>query len=320
MRSHCAAFGLLAVAFVVPPCAPQSSVTTPPETPPGDRSFYVNQPVNYPEALSGVWQTPDGSGGAVGIHLELMTAVSGDADPPIWTPQSWQHLNLGIFQRKGSEIAFGDENYFSDSVRGGSVLLSNGRIQLHFVSTWRDMPSVDLDLLHQADGCWHGRFHRGSFDSVVPLCRPTSGSTIAPSPLIGTWSSGYGGGCIHIFETGPGTFTGWSDALEVPGQIVFGRNIPGPHQLYQNYGDLAKIHLANNGEVSLEFGAYNPMCCSHRFIGKLSTDGSTILGDFPPGPNQNPHTANWTKVQSDSCVDPTALQRVQPLACPPDKN
>jgi hypothetical protein len=151
-------FGLLAFAFLVPQVRPQSSITTPPEIPPGDRSFYVNQPVDRPEALSGVWQTPDGHGGAVGIHLELMTTVSGDADPPIRTPQSWQHLNLGIFQRKGSEIAFGDENYFSDSARGGSVLLGNSRIQLHFVSTWIDTPSVDLDLLHQPNGCWHGRF------------------------------------------------------------------------------------------------------------------------------------------------------------------
>jgi hypothetical protein len=81
-----------------------------------------------------------------------------------------------------------------------------------------------------------------------------------------------------------------------------------------------KIHIANNGEVSLEFGAYNPLCCSHRFMGKLSIDGSTLQGDFPPGPNQTPHAAVWTRLHSDSCVDPTTLHKVQPLACPTGKN
>jgi hypothetical protein len=83
---------------------------------------------------------------------------------------------------------------------------------------------------------------------------------------------------------------------------------------------IPQIHLANNGEVSLELGAYNPMCCSHQFIGKLSTDGSTLQGDFPPGSNQNPHAEIWTKVHSGSCVDPTTLNRFQSQACPPGKN
>lgn len=299
MHARCALLGVFAVGFLMPTARSQSSVSTSPQTSPDDRSFYLNQPVEHPEALSGVWETSDVHGGAVGIHLELMTMVPDDVDPPVWSPQSWQHLSVGLFQREGSEIAFGDENYFDDSIRGGSVTLNNGRIQLHSVSTRKDMLSFDLDLFHQPDGCWHGRFHRGSFDSVVTLCRPTPGPRIAPSPLIGTWSKDHGGGCIHIFETGTGTFTGWSDALEIPWQVVFARNIPKPHQLYENYGDLAKVHLVNNGEVSLEFEAYNPMCCSHLFIGKLSADGSSLQG------KQGPFAAIWTKVHRDSCVDST---------------
>jgi hypothetical protein len=58
-----------------------------------------------PEALSGVWEAPDGQGGAVGIHLNPTTIVSDDVDPPAWTPQSWQNLNFGVFQRRGSALA-----------------------------------------------------------------------------------------------------------------------------------------------------------------------------------------------------------------------
>jgi hypothetical protein len=96
--SHGALFGLLAVAFLAPPVRPQSSVTTRPEIPPGDRSFNLNQPVDDPEAISGAWEATDGHGGAVGIHLHLATTAPSDADPPVWTPQCWQDLELGVFQ------------------------------------------------------------------------------------------------------------------------------------------------------------------------------------------------------------------------------
>jgi len=335
VNPHCALVSILAVAFWVPAVRSQSSVMSPPETPPDDRSFYIGQSIDHPEDLSGMWETFNEHGGAIGIHLEVMTSVSGDARPILWSPQTWQHLNLSVFERKGPELAFGEENYFADNVRGSSVKLEDGHLQLHFVAPQtnrsqaqidairalgiEEPSAVDLDLMRQPDGCWHGRFHRGSFDSMVTLCRPMRGSADAVSPLAGTWSSD-NDDCIHIFQTGPGSFIGWSDALEVPGRVVFGPNIPGPHQLYQNYGALAKIHLANNGEVSLELGAYNPICCSHLFIGTLSSDGSTLQGNFPPGPNQAPHAATWTKLSSDFCVDPASLYRLKPIACPPGKN
>jgi len=300
---------------------PQSSVTTPPQRPSSDRSFYFDKPVSHPEALSGVWEAPDGKDGAVGIHLQLTTAVSGDADPPVWTPQSWKHLDVGVFQRRGPELEFGEENYFSDDLRGGSVKLEDGRLQLHFISSIRDTPSVDLDLVRQPSGCWRGRFHRGAFDSAVTLCRPTPGPDVPPSPLAGTWSqtSGVGSPCVHIAQTGPGMFTGWSDSLEIPGRIRFSPSIPGPHQLGEDYGVLAKVHLVGGRQISLELYAYSPICCSHIFIGELSADGSTIKGDFPPGPNQFPHAASLTKLPGDSCVNPSMIPKHLPVPCPPGK-
>jgi len=310
---------LLLAALVTPGFWPQSSVTTGAEANPGDRSFYLDQPVGHPEALSGIWEASNGQGGAVGIHMVLMTNVSGDADPPAWTPQKWQHLEFGVFQRKGPEMAFGEEGFFADDPRGGSVTLQNGRLRLHFISTWKDTPSVDLDLMRQEGDCWHGRFHRGSFDSVVTLCRPTPGSEVRQSPLVGTWAqfTGLGSGCIHIAQIGRDTFAGWSDSLEIPGKVIFGNNIPGPHWLFQEFGTLARVHMNEDGEVSLELGAYNPMCCSRTFKGHLSTDGNMIVGDFPPGTNQSPHAAVWTKMAEDSCVDPATLPKALPKACPP---
>ncbi len=309
--------GLVALSALASAAHAQSGVTTTPETPPEDRSFYLNQPVDHPEALSGVWETSNGHGGAIGIHLRLMTSVSGDADPPVWTPQLWEHLELGVFERKGPELVrFGEENGFADDSRGGAVTFENGRLQLHFVSPWEDTPSVDLDLLQQPDGCWHGRFHRGSFDSVVALCRPTADSATPASPLVGTWSSDYGG-CIHIFETRAGTFTGWSDSLEIPGHIIF--SDPGPHSLLETYGELAKVRVADDGVISLEVGAHNGMCCPNLFEGKLSTDGSEIQR-IPPPPNVVRFPPRWTKMAGDSCVDPAAVRKLHPKVCPSGKD
>jgi len=121
------------------------------------------------------------------FHLELDTTIPSDGDKQIWAPQSWQDLQVGVFERKGAEIQLGEESGFSDSRSGGSVTFDQGRLQLHFVSQWADTPSVDLDLVQQADGCWDGRLHRGDFDSHVTLCRPSTGQSGKASPLVGTW-------------------------------------------------------------------------------------------------------------------------------------
>jgi hypothetical protein len=316
-RAILAVFGAI---LLVPSIHPQDSVTTQGEEIPGTRSFYFGHLVDRPEAISGVWEAPDGRGGAVGIHLDLSTIVSDDLDPPAWTPQSWQHLNFGVFQRRGSEIAFGEEGYFADDPRSGSVTLEADHLQLHFISAREDTPSVDLDLFRQAGDCWHGRFHRGSFDAVVTLCRPTPGPEIKQSPLVGTWLLGPvpGSGCIHIAQTGATNFTGWTDALELPGHTIYGPNYPGPRSLLQSYGHLAKVALSGDDQVSLELGAYSAMCCSHRFTGRLAADGTTISGDFPPGPNQSPNAGVWTKRPGNTCVVAADLPKTRPK-CEPSR-
>jgi hypothetical protein len=217
-------------------------------------------------------------------------------------------------------MVFGEEGYFADDAPGSSVTLENGHLQLHFISARENISSVDLDLVHQPGGCWHGRFHRGSFDAVVNLCRPTPGSEVKQSPLVGTWSLGPvpGSGCVHISQTGATNFTGWSDALEIPGHTIYGPNFPGPHSLLQSYGDLAKVDLSGDDHVSLELGAYSGMCCSHTFTGHLAADGTTISGDFLPGPNQPPNAGVGTKSPGNTSVAATNLPKTHPK-CEPSR-
>jgi hypothetical protein len=95
--------------------------------------------------LSGLWETANGHGGAVGIHLLLNTTVPATARTLSGVPQSWESLEVSAYERKGAAIKFGDENYFSDSPRGGNVRFDGRRLTLNFVGS----PSVDLDLQQQ---------------------------------------------------------------------------------------------------------------------------------------------------------------------------
>ena len=262
-----------------------------------DRSFYLNQPILHPEALSGIWETPSDNGGAVGIHLQLSTRLPDDSRIP-WTPQAWQHLVIAVFERKTTDEAFGDMNGFSDSKRGGGVSYKDGRLVLHDVWFAKDLLTIDLDLRLQANGCWHGRFHRNSFDRVVSLCRPTPSRSFPLNPLVGTWSrtNGLGEDCLHIVQTGPDKFAGWSDSLQIPGKVGYAPTIPGPHQLYENYGSLVKVERFSNGFARITFGAYSAICCPHAFLGKLNAGDSMLEGNFDSA------NATFARTSGDSCV------------------
>jgi hypothetical protein len=125
-----------------------AQVTLPPgsvSTIPGDRSPYLGRPIINPETLSGFWETPNGHGGAVGIHLLLMTTVPTDGwEKPSDAPQSWQLLELGVYERRGATIQLEESNNFSDSPRGGNVGFEAGHLSLHWISPPTASPSMSI--------------------------------------------------------------------------------------------------------------------------------------------------------------------------------
>ena len=271
-------------------------------TPSRDRSFYLGRQVMHPESLSGIWETSDGHGGAVGIHLIFATSLPPSALS--WTPQSWEMLQLGVFQRKGAEIQPGEEGGFSDSPRGGGVTFDGGRLQLHFASHTDDVQSVDVELVQASNDCWSGRFHRGTYDSPVTLCRPAIGPSGKVNLLVGTWleSTGMAPSCVHIAQQATAQFTGWSDAIQLPGKVQFPRTLPGPHLLFQTFGELMKVHVDDGGVVSLELRAYSSVCCSYTYVGRLSEDGALIHGSWRTGQHHVPGNVYWKRIPGPSCV------------------
>jgi hypothetical protein len=244
------------------------------------RSRYQGRTVNDPEGLSGLWESSNGSGGFVGIHMILGTSVAPDAKSDGRTlkgvQQRWEGLSLGVYTQTGPESGE-DRGYFSDREGdASSVRFEGGHLELHYDSRRvRGAPGiVDLDLRKDGDR-WVGRFHWGDFDQQVILERPGAGLK-AHNRITGTWRSEmFTGRVVHVVERAAGIFAGWSDELQIPGTVRFAPWVE-PYRLFQSYGNQMNVERVGKAGVMFGFGASSGMCCRNTIAGKLSSDGSWI--------------------------------------------
>lgn len=81
----------------------------------GNPPSMLGRLIDEPERLSGLWETPDGPGDAVGIWLLLTTQISGAPSTLANIPQYQQHLSVSLFHRSGNELAFGTGSSFKMS-------------------------------------------------------------------------------------------------------------------------------------------------------------------------------------------------------------
>lgn len=269
----CAAF-----IFVTVPLVPAQTGKASPDSSPYRRKVVID-----PGSLSGLWETSNGHGGFVGIHIMLGTSVAPDAKTDGRTlngvEQQWEYLNLGMYEQKGAGLSVGEENYFSDSAGAAAVMIADGHLVLHLVPPVTGMLAVDLDLRKKKNDCWVGRFHRGNFDEQVTLNRPGGGMK-AHDAIAGVWTSS--GRVVHIREQKPGQFVGWLDVLQIPGTIQFARGIK-PGRFFETYGDRVRVGRAGERGVLFEFGAYSTICCPRTAAGIISNDGKEIkAGDAAP--------------------------------------
>jgi hypothetical protein len=276
---------------------------------PMHRSPLLGQIVPHPESLSGLWEAPDEHGGAVGIHLQLMTTAPADITTLRGVTQTWFSFQIGVYQRKGATVQFGEENFFLDSSPDNDIRFDQGRLTLHFASPRAGVPAVDLDLVQQPGSAWEGRVHRGNFDSRLKLLRPGVGKRAPIDPLVGTWLENTGNfspsrSCLHVAQQTATEWTGWADYLSVLGNMQYAPHLSRPATAQERYGELIKVQRKEDHSVSFELGAYSGLCCSHTFIGTLNAAGTLLQGTWPLGQNQFSHPGSWRKMKGDSCVDP----------------
>jgi len=261
------------------------------------------QAISDPGRLSGMWESSDGKGGAVGLHLLLTAKMDGAPTTLKGISQYLDQFVVGVYQRSGSQIRMGDESRFI--VPSQEVHWDGRHLQVkHEPRTSADY-EIEIDLTQAPDGeSWAGLFHRGGFSKHVSLKRPTLMPT-SLTPFAGTWSSVQLGRnrCVHLGAFADGRLVAWSDTLQIPGFIRYANNITPPRETIQYYGEMVQVSRGDNDAISLEFNAFAAICCSATAVVIPSKDGSKLLGNWQAGPNQFARPAIWKRVTvGQSCA------------------
>jgi hypothetical protein len=286
----------------------------PEEDPSFYASFYIGRRVSDPEALSGIWEARDGRGGAVGIDLQLITYLPRDARSFEATNETWQTLQVGVYERALAATKLGEENYFTDSRQGGDVRYENGHLTLH-------SGPFDLDLVRLPGQRWSGRLHRNDFDAQVLLTRSCDCANKNVG-FVGTWRRDSGAGtfaCLHIAQPARGEFTAWEDSHQVPGRMRFAPGLQRPATATQIYGEMTVARSMPEGNLLLlESPASLPACCPHSSLATLTKHGMQLillpvppildLNDIPAVSAKTSASfhdgAGWRKMPGPNCIAP----------------
>ena len=259
------------------------------------------QQVTQPEEVAGRWESPDGEGGEIGMNILVSTTVPSSATNLIGIPQQLESFEIGLYQRSHSDVELLGFRFFTTSPNGGATW--DGRHLQIDLRRDAELPEVHVALTwNSAARSWTGSFQRGTYkNSAITLEHPLGPDK---SRLRGTWveDGGSTAECLHIAEAQDGSYTGWSDNIQIPGRARYTNVLQRSRRALEQYGDIAKVKVTEPDRVEVELSAYTGMCCPHPFVATLSRDGRLLLGEWPAGPNQATHRARWTRVQGDSCL------------------
>jgi hypothetical protein len=251
--------------------------------------------VNHPEQFSGLWESDDGHGGAVGINLELTTEIKGLPRSFAGWPQYWYSLQIGVYQRHGTEQHIGDSNWVVDD--SSESEFDGRRLTVKSPSV-----PIDLTLVYEPEKeAWSGWFHRKSFSGQVVLKRPKPGPGVANTRLAGTWLEGSNHRtCLHVTKQFDGGLAAWSDRLSLSGLDRYAPGIVPLSRTSERYGVLASAEEPGQGVLKIGGSPYTASPVWPPLILKLSAKGDRLTGKME-GADDLP-SAIWQKVQGDSCL------------------
>ena len=279
-RRRCAPFVIVSLALLVH--AQSRSSSTP---------SMKGTVVTRPEQMTGLWE----SDGAVGINLRLITTIKGQPKTFAGWSQYWDSLQIGVYQRHGSEQNVGDANWIMDNL--GGVNFDGTRL----VAKMPDL-SIDVDLSYDIQNqTWNGWFHRRTFARRVVLSRPRAKPGITKSRLVGTWRLGESAReCLHVAQQSDGGLAGWYDTLSLPGSYRYAPGIVPLPWTSEYSGELATV--SEPGYEVLRVGAspYTAAAGPPAFVVKLSKEGDRLMGGREGG--NASLSFQWRKVDGDSCV------------------
>jgi hypothetical protein len=124
----------------------------------------------------GIWEAPDGSGGAIGLNLWEEPASLGHGGPPLAKDEKdYPVLQIGVYRRVKAKVRCGEENFFDAGWRGptfgSTTSFQHQTLAIHYPGSKGDW-TIDVQVTFVAqEDVWKGRFHRGPFDENVTLIR-----------------------------------------------------------------------------------------------------------------------------------------------------
>jgi hypothetical protein len=263
------------------------------------------RPTEMPEAMTGLWEAPDGRGNLAVMEITLSTLFENVAGPN-GQPVYEEIMGIGLFERDGQGYRL---NYFASDDQSHGVHWNGHHLTANF-NARADQPKLRIDLTwDETSTSWSGWFeHDGSREQMV-LRRPTA--AVSPtSPFAGTWVNRNGFGvmvyCMHIAQASDGTLTGWSDSMPKPGHGSAPRGQPQPNRMrgrngvladvHGRYGELGTIHAIGNDEIAVQLRAFQILpegIKPYGFTVRTSTVGNLL--------NNAASTDTWSRMTGESC-------------------
>ena len=118
----------------------------------------ADRPIADPEAISGLWEAPDGHGGVIDLELRVDAFAPPHAKSLNGIEQRLLDADVFLYRRSQAEIVRDDQNLFESSAPGGVALFEHGRLTVR-------VPSCGLEV-HEVQGeQWSGTM-QGAPDSI----------------------------------------------------------------------------------------------------------------------------------------------------------
>lgn len=285
------------------------------------------------EMLAGAWETDDpfaGKPAQMGIMLKLVAnrrvpfqqgKVTGDG------PQKFLSFDIRLYERAAGEDQGG---WFSTSNAGGASWDGN-RLRIEFHGAGTDTPfihgDIALDLsFNQQKGFWTGNYTRGNTSKPVQLTRPGAASKATSNSFLGAWSETstmdalhpalHQPTCVHIAQGSDGILVSWG--VTRLGPIVDRREEAGTALFQEIDGGALGVEI-DGDTLTLQEGIHSGAVSGHgpqRFIGKLSPDGTQIVGTWAPHAPESSGVPSTRQDQSQSAAGPvTTFARMTGQGC-----
>jgi hypothetical protein len=270
------------------------------------------------EMLAGAWEADNpfvGESSQMGILLKILAnrRVPFHQGKVIGAgPEKIASLDVRVYQRVAGE----DKGGWFSTNRGDDASWDSHRLRIEFNGADPGafiQGKLRLDIaFNQGDLTWTGSYTRDGVTKPILLARPGASLRAVSNPFLGGWlENGRPGAsrCVYIAQGLDGTLVSWRNTRMGPSINPSEGMTTAFFQ--ENDGDALGVQITGN-TATLQEGIYWAGIAgqpARKFTGKLSPDGSQIVGSWgpifqAPGAQNQPaidEAATFTRMVGQTC-------------------